>query len=284
MQSYEDFEIVIIDDCGNDSSMEIVRAFEDKRIRIISNECNKGIAYSRNLGIKESSGKYIALMDDDDLAPLNRLMLEYNYLEERKDIDAVGGRYCIIDERDTIIEFSPDTLQNPKFIKTCLMFYDPIGNGSMMFRKSVVEKHNILFREDCLGMEDYLFWIDFSQYGNISNLKDVMLYWRNVTGNETCRIMNEKSELRVRKFAELQKYAIRSNGFVLDEDIMEFLTRMLPEGKLYEKVRKDDLEKLYDIFQLMISQSEQNNVDFKNEVRDICRKQFSRRLECSEVW
>ena len=70
-QTFEDFELVLIDDCGNDKSMEIARQFSDERIRIIENADNIGISSSRNRGIKESHGKYIALMDDDDIVILH---------------------------------------------------------------------------------------------------------------------------------------------------------------------------------------------------------------------
>ena len=283
-QTFSDFELLIIDDCGNDSSMEIVKSFDDSRIKIICNECNKGIAYSRNRGLKNAKGKYIALMDDDDLSPLDRLIVEYKYLEEHEEIDAVGGRYCVIDECDKIIEYSLDTLQNPKFIKASLMFYDPIGNGSMMFRKSVVDENNIIFRDDCLGMEDYLFWIEFSKYGNITNLKDIMLYWRHIQGNETSRVVSEKSELRAKKFAEIQKYALKNNGISLCDTDYEFLSQMLPEGRLREKISKKDLERLYDILCLIINKADDLQLDYANEVKIACRKQFSRRLECSEIW
>lgn len=283
-QTYCDFELLIIDDCGSDSSMDIVRSVCDKRIRIISNERNRGIAYSRNVGIKNAKGKYIALMDDDDLAPLDRLMLEYNFLEEHEEIDAVGGRYCIIDECDNVVEYSPDTLQNPKFLKASLMFYDPIGNGSMMFKKSIVEKNGILFQDGCLGMEDYLFWIDFSRFGNITNLKEVMLYWRHIQGNETNRIFLENAGMRALKFAEIQKYAIKSCGILLNDVDFEFLSRMLPEGRILENAKKEDLKRLYDILCLIIRKADDLHLDFSAEVKIACRKQFSRCLECSEIW
>ena len=283
-QTYKDFELLIIDDCGSDSSMKVVNSINDERIHIILNNQNRGIAYSRNIGIKNAKGKYLALMDDDDLAPLDRLMMEYNYLEEHKEIDAVGGRYCVIDESDRIIEYSPDTLQNPRFIRASLMFFDPIGNGSMMFRKSVVDENNILFREDCLGMEDYLFWVDFSKYGNITNLKEIMLYWRHIKGNETNRVISEKSELRAKKFAEIQKYAFKNNGILLSDEDYKFLSQMLPEGRIGEKVNKEDLKYLYDILSLIIKEADDLQLDFSNEIKIACRKQFSRRLECSEIW
>ena len=125
-QTFEDFELVLIDDCGNDKSMEIARQFSDERIRIIENADNIGISSSRNRGIKESHGKYIALMDDDDIASEERLKHTYEFLEKNSEFDAVGGRYCEIDENDNMVRISPDPLINPKFVKASLMFYNPM--------------------------------------------------------------------------------------------------------------------------------------------------------------
>ena len=80
-QEESDLELILIDDCGQDSSMEIANAIRDDRIRVLKNDKNRGIAFSRNRGLDEARGDYIALMDDDDIAPINRLALEKQYLE-----------------------------------------------------------------------------------------------------------------------------------------------------------------------------------------------------------
>jgi glycosyltransferase involved in cell wall biosynthesis len=281
-QTFKDFELILVDDCGSDDSVNIVKKYSDSRMKLIRNDGNKGIAYSRNAGMMAASGKYIALMDDDDLAPINRLETEFDFLENHPEIDAVGGRYCTIDEWDNILSYSTDTLQNPKFVRASLMFYDPIGNGSMMFRKKTVEKNGLAFKDNWLGMEDYLFWVDFSMVGAITNVKEVMLHWRHIDGNETNRVLKEKSGERAEKFAQIQKYALKANGFDLSDGDLEFLTAMLPEGRLVYKVMRDDLERLYRILGSVISQAEQMNN--QSEIKIACRKQFSRRLECSEVW
>jgi glycosyltransferase involved in cell wall biosynthesis len=281
-QTFKDFELILVDDCGSDNSVNILDKHSDSRIKLIHNDENKGIAYSRNVGMMAASGKYIALMDDDDLAPLNRIETEFVFLENHPEIDAVGGRYCTIDECDNILSYSTDTLQNPQYVKASLMFYDPIGNGSMMFRKKTVDENGLVFKDNWLGMEDYLFWVDFSLVGTITNVKEVMLYWRHVDGNETNRVLKEKSRERAERFAQIQKYAIKANGFDLSDGDFEFLTDMLPEGRLIHKVTKDELERLYRILSFVISQAGQ--MDNQNEIKIACRKQFSRRLECSEVW
>ena len=284
-QSYSNIELVLIDDCGNDGSIELVKEeFNDERIKYYHNERNRGIAYSRNRGLDVAKSDYIAFMDDDDIAPLDRLKLEMEFLDQHPDIDAVGGRYCVINEEGEIMRYSDDTLQNPKYIKACLMFFDPLGNGCMLFRTKTVKDNDIRFMDDCQGMEDYRFWVDFSKYGKISNLKETMLYWRDVKNNETNRAINDRQEIRKMKFAEIQKHSIISNGFKLADDELEFITRMLPEGRFNNMVSLSDVKRLHEIFVAMATQARDLGMDNFEEVKIACRKQLSRRLEFSEAW
>ena len=284
LQTFEDFELILIDDCPTDHTMEIVADIQDPRIKIVKHNENKGISAARNTGFKACSGKYIALMDDDDLASKDRLEKEVAYLEQQEDIDVVGGRYCMIDENDKIVQMMGEPLRNPYFIKASLMFYDPIGNGSTMFRREFVERHKIRYQDHWLGMEDYRFWIDCSLHGKITNLNDVFLYWRNGNHNESARVNENLREQRKRKFAELQKYALIQNGYHLDDSELLLLHKMYPEGKLSDLVSIKEIEELYKIFRKMIHQAEEMRVENLEELSLFCRKHFSLRLEHSEIW
>jgi len=65
-QSYQDFEVIVIDDASTDETTEIVRKFEDKRIKYIRHKQNKGAPAARNTGLRVSNSEYIAFLDDDD--------------------------------------------------------------------------------------------------------------------------------------------------------------------------------------------------------------------------
>ncbi len=66
-QSYEDIEVVIVDDCGTDSSMQIVQSYKDSRIKVVSNGTNRGLFYSRQSGFEHATGEFVMFVDSDDL-------------------------------------------------------------------------------------------------------------------------------------------------------------------------------------------------------------------------
>ena len=84
-QTYQNWELILVDDCSTDNSLEIVRSFDDDRIRILQNEVNSGAAVSRNYALREAQGKWVAFLDSDDLWEPTKLeeqlefMVENNY-------------------------------------------------------------------------------------------------------------------------------------------------------------------------------------------------------------
>ena len=87
-QTYRDFELLIVDDGSNDNTEDVVKKYNDSRIRYVKYTPNQGAAHARNVGIKEAKGKYIAFHDSDDLMRSYRLKEQLDYLE-RNDLDFV---------------------------------------------------------------------------------------------------------------------------------------------------------------------------------------------------
>lgn len=283
-QTYDDFELIIIDDKCTDNSVDIVEKIHDSRICLYHNEINKGIAYTRNKCIDLAQGEYIAIMDDDDLADLSRLEIESKYLDEHKDVDVIGAKYCEIDELDKITYISYEPLNNPLYIRAYLMLYNAVANGSAMMRKDFIERNNIRYCDNCYGMEDYKFWIDCSIHGKISNLNNILLYWRNSNSNETSRVYNQALELRKKRFGELHRYAFEKNNYKLTDEEYTLINKLFPPTISSITASKCDMEMLYEIMQRIIVQAQNMNAENAEEIVIFCRKMFSRRLEFSDLW
>lgn len=283
-QTFSDFELIIIDDCGTDRSMQYVAQIQDHRIRIINNKKNMGIAFSRNLGLSVATGEYIALMDDDDLSPRDRFEKQSYFLDVNPQIDVVGGRCKIIDAFDRDVKLLQEPLNNPKYIKASLMFYNPIANGSSMMRRAFIDNNFIRYQENCMGIEDYRFWIDCSLHGNITNLPDILLDWRQTDSNETNRCVKINTLARSIKYAELQKYAFQKNGFCFTDEEYCFICRMFPEHIISNSATREELERLYDIFISMIKQSYELELPNRKEIEKCCKKMLSLCQENSEIW
>ena len=84
-QTYDNWELLIVDDCSSDNSYELIAGYHDKRITLIELEENVGAAEARNIAIREAKGKYIAFLDSDDVWNLNKLSKQISFMQ-KKDI------------------------------------------------------------------------------------------------------------------------------------------------------------------------------------------------------
>lgn len=281
-QSYSDFELIVIDDKGTDNSISIVEGIKDSRIRIIENDINRGIAFSRNRGIENAAGEYIALMDDDDFAPVYRLKTENEFLDSNLDISVVGGAMHTIDAYNNLIKYNNiQMIHDPDRLRAELLFHDVVMNGSTMFRKEFVLNHSITYQDNLNGMEDYRFWIDCSVFGKIVNLDHVLLYWRDNPENETTKNKSLLKLERKETFKKIQEYALRANGFHLNEDELKCFQKGFAEGgKAFSN--SEDLEQLYLVLMKIIKQGQEKT--FSKQLDLVCRRMFGTRIENSCIW
>ena len=134
-QSYPNFEFLICDDSSTDDSLKLLSEFDDKRIKIIKNETNKGLAYSLNKCLSVSKGEYIARMDADDVAYPNRFEKQVSFLEAHRDIDAVGSSVSIWNGKSIVgVRNYPELPTVKHLIKS-----NPFAHPTMMLRKTVYE-------------------------------------------------------------------------------------------------------------------------------------------------
>ena len=85
-QTYQDWEMIIVDDCSTDRTAEIVASFQEKdsRIKYFHNATNKGSAFSRNLALQNAKGKWIAFLDSDDLWHPEKLEKQIEFMKKKQ--------------------------------------------------------------------------------------------------------------------------------------------------------------------------------------------------------
>lgn len=91
-QTYQNWELVLMDDGSTDGSLDLMKGFTDPRIKLFSDGVNKGLSQRLNEAVSKTKGQYIARMDADDIAFPERLEIQLDFLKKNKDIDLVGCR------------------------------------------------------------------------------------------------------------------------------------------------------------------------------------------------
>lgn len=136
--SFRNLEFIIINDGSDDGTRDILEqaVAADDRIRLFNFTQNKGLIYALNFGIGKSCGDYIARMDADDVARVDRLQTQYDCLKDRNDIVFVGSAARLVDEDGKVwgVRSYPKTVD-----KKLLMKYDPFIHPTLLFKKSALE-------------------------------------------------------------------------------------------------------------------------------------------------
>jgi glycosyltransferase involved in cell wall biosynthesis len=166
-QTCSDFELVIVNDGSSDRSKEIILSYADERIRYMENEKNLGIVKTRNRCIEHSAGKYIAVLDNDDIALPSRLEEQVRFLEANNDYGVCGSFYWIIDGKGKLIskKILPVT---DREVKTYLLFDNCFCNSSVMIRSELLKERP--YAEGLDKIEDYYFLYMVSKFKKLTNL------------------------------------------------------------------------------------------------------------------
>lgn len=136
-QTFKDFELIILDDASTDNTVNIIQSFYDRRIILIRDSTHQGLIAQLNRGLKIAQANLIARMDGDDLHHVDRLTIQYEFLKNFRNIDAVGSNIIYIDENDRpIIEKTfPEYHQDIEFM---MPFIPAVIHGSLLIRKKAL--------------------------------------------------------------------------------------------------------------------------------------------------
>ena len=106
-QTHKNFEFIILDDGSKDGSLNKIKKFKDKRIRLFSFRENKGLAFRLNQGVNLAKGKYIARMDDDDISHPDRLKRQLEFMQKNPDYDLISSKCVTISKNEKVLSELP---------------------------------------------------------------------------------------------------------------------------------------------------------------------------------
>ena len=191
-QTFNDWELIIVDDGSKDNSYALARLYEqkDNRIKVLQHEAsaNRGVSASRNLGIRHARADWVALLDADDIWFHNKLEINAHVIEANKGIALVYSN-AVIKTSDFSGTVKTDIYKNGQpgltiepFLKTLKGF--PAATTSMVINKNVFQKVGG-FNEQLIYAEDSLFYHEALFYGDLYYIDEPLLYIR--YHDESCK-------------------------------------------------------------------------------------------------
>lgn len=160
VQTFQDFELIVVDDLSVDGTAEILEryAHRDRRIYVLRNKERKGLTRNLNLTLQKARGDYLARLDADDLMAPERLAEQVTYLEAHPDCALLGSAARLVDEKGEAIgqwRGGQDTL----LLRWKALSRNPFVHGSVMMRRSFLDRHHLTYNERFSVSQDYELWL-----------------------------------------------------------------------------------------------------------------------------
>lgn len=176
IQSYQNFEILIIDDEINLAASKVLEKISslDSRIKIITNEKNLGAGESRNVGINFSKGDYIAFCDSDDLWKEQKLEVQLSFMK-KNELNFSFTSYEVIDENKNFIKTrnADDIVDFIKLRNSC-----NIGLSTVLMKRNIFDNREYRFAR-IKTKEDYVLWLTLAKNNiKLRGLKNILTSWR----------------------------------------------------------------------------------------------------------
>ena len=262
-QSYENIEIIIVNDCSSDKSLSIAEKFRqnDKRIKIISNKVNLKLPISLNVGHIASKGKYLTWTSDDNILNFNMIESLVEALETTKS-DLVFSNY-------DVIESNGEYRRTHNFGPVASLPFGSCIGASFLYKKNVFEELGG-YDENLFLLEDYDFWLRASLKFKFFHLRTSLYKYRVHNANLTSQISYDKNMNLSFKLKHIVVYQKLVESLQGSEKLNTFL--LMVRGyeawdwsflKINFKLVKSDLE-LYQ--KKILSNDDLNSLEFLDRI------------------
>jgi len=229
-QTFPDFELIIVDDGSRDGTLTYLEKLQDPRVRLIVLDSNHGLVHARTRGFEAANGRYIAVMDADDIAAPTRLEEQFRAMEENG-LDVCGSFHTTLDnatgKRRTRKGHSSDS-----DIRALLTIYSPLCNPSTSLKASIVRLTG--YNREYTHAEDYGLWCDIAAHGGkFHNIPLQLLTYRVHPG----QVSQVKQEAARNAFCKIQsRYVLQLIGFQYVPHSMPFFERLRQAWTFMQKL------------------------------------------------
>tara|TARA_R110002096_G_scaffold101316_6_gene224019 strand:- start:2183 stop:3031 length:849 start_codon:yes stop_codon:yes gene_type:complete len=243
VQSFDDWELIAIDDASADNSAAILDGYAtaDSRIRVFRNETNLGVGGTLDRAILRSRGQFIARMDADDVCTPDRLAVQLTYLRQNPDVIAVGGQIREMQENGETIRIKSFPT-DPDEVYAMMFLCVPIQHPALMVNRAALPDGFNWYEGWSVGEDTNLFF-KLTQFGALSNVPELILSYRVCDNGNFLRNIRAtfRNTYRARCRA-LREYGYRASVKArLINHVQYLLIHLVPERlawRLYSFARK----------------------------------------------
>lgn len=268
-QKFDDFELIIIDDNSSDNSKNVIKEFIHlKNVIFIQNKENLGAAKTRNIGIKNASGHFIAINDSDDISLPNRLKYQYEFLENNSHLDIIGANVLFFGNVNKKYKIK----NKSDFIKCKTIFNSPYVHSSVMMKRALFSEKGFKYDIDYRQAQDYNLWVDFllSEEVEFGNLKKYLVKYRThnsqITKTQLSKQFKNANEIRTKI---ISKYCKDLNSYEVKKTFNLFFNNN------YDICKKSWIELLNnfnDIYYQLVKSEKFNSKILKSQLKSLILK------------
>lgn len=185
-QTYSDWEMIIVDDCSSDNSVEVIKSFNDKRIKLFVNEKNLGLKGTVKRGIKEAKGDWVVFLESDDKIMPDYLEKKIQIAKKYHDVNLIFNDCEFFGDEKKVTDFN-NALKKTRRVNSerkypAKMFWKFYQSNKIFTFSTVMAKREELLKLDFNPKLDYLLdwhlWIQMADYGKFYYINEKLTYWR----------------------------------------------------------------------------------------------------------
>jgi len=231
-QTYGDFEFVVVGDTPESDRDRVFGIIEDyaardRRIVFVPNEKNIGLTKSLNVGLSHCRGKYVARMDADDISVLTRLEKQVVFMEGHPNILASSAWIQFVDENGQRLETVSRCKSEPGQLRLDILRNSVMAHPVSIFHREI-NGCPVRYDESVKYAQDYSLWVWMMQYGDLSNIQEVLLYYRITNDQISTAHLSQQRECAV---IAQRKAFIQLHHLPVEDSFLELMADWTIRGK-----------------------------------------------------